>query len=50
VIHDKTFHTILVLKILQAGQFDIESACLYEDLEEKYGWTFQIDIWNAFKN
>jgi hypothetical protein len=38
VINDTTFHTILVLKILlklQAGQFDIETAFLYGELEEK---------------
>ena len=38
VINDTTFHTMLVLKILlklEAGQFDIETAFLYGDLEEK---------------
>jgi Reverse transcriptase (RNA-dependent DNA polymerase)/gag-polypeptide of LTR copia-type len=38
VVNDTTFHTILVLKILlqlEAGQFDIETAFLYGDLEEK---------------
>jgi Reverse transcriptase (RNA-dependent DNA polymerase) len=38
VVNDTTFHTILVLKILlklQAGQFDIETAFLYRDLEER---------------
>jgi hypothetical protein len=38
VINDTTFHTILVSKILlklQAGQFDIETAFLYGELEEK---------------
>jgi transposase InsO family protein len=40
VIHDTTFHIILTLKTmmnLKAGQFDIETAFLYGDLEE--------DIW-----
>ena len=38
VVNDTTFHTILVLKILlklEAGQFDIETAFLYGELEEK---------------
>jgi hypothetical protein len=38
VVNDTTFHTLLVLKILlglEAGQFDIETAFLYGDLEEK---------------
>jgi Reverse transcriptase (RNA-dependent DNA polymerase) len=36
-VNDTTFHTILVLKILlglDAGQFDIETAFLYGNLEE----------------
>jgi Reverse transcriptase (RNA-dependent DNA polymerase) len=38
VVNDTTFHCILALKILlklEAGQFDIETAFLYGDLEEK---------------
>jgi hypothetical protein len=38
VVNDTTFHTLLVLKILlklEAGQFDIETAFLYGELEEK---------------
>jgi hypothetical protein len=38
VVNDTTFHSILVLKILlklEAGQFDIETAFLYGDLEEQ---------------
>jgi Reverse transcriptase (RNA-dependent DNA polymerase) len=43
VINDTTFHTILVLKILlklEAGQFDIETAFLYGDLEEELWMDF----------
>jgi hypothetical protein len=38
VVNDTTFHTILVFKILlklEAGQFDIETAFLYGELEEQ---------------
>jgi Reverse transcriptase (RNA-dependent DNA polymerase) len=38
VVNDTTFHTILVLKLLlglDAGQFDIETAFLYGELEEE---------------
>jgi hypothetical protein len=52
VIKDTTFHTILVLKILlklHAGQFDIETAFLYGNLEEE-GWSYQMDTLTTFKN
>jgi Reverse transcriptase (RNA-dependent DNA polymerase) len=42
-VNDTTFHLILVLKILfglEAGQFDIETAFLYGNLEE--------ELWMAF--
>jgi hypothetical protein len=38
VVNDATFHLVLVLKILfqlEAGQFDIETAFLYGDLDEE---------------
>jgi Reverse transcriptase (RNA-dependent DNA polymerase) len=43
VINDTTFHTILELEILlklEAGQFDIETAFLYGDLEVKLWMDF----------
>jgi hypothetical protein len=43
VVNDTTFHTILVLKLLlglEAGQFDIETAFLYGDLEEQLWMDF----------
>jgi hypothetical protein len=43
VVNDTTFHTILVLKIilkLEAGQFDIETAFLYGELEEELWMDF----------
>jgi hypothetical protein len=38
VVNDTTFHTLLILKkllTLETGQFDIETAFLYGELEEK---------------
>jgi hypothetical protein len=42
VVNDNTFHTVLLLNILfkvEAGQFDVETAFLYGDLEEKL-WMY----------
>ena len=52
VVNDTTFHMILALKVLlklEAGQFDIETAFLYRELDEEIWMDIPDDMNNMLK-